>query len=64
MMKIIIIKLSVEFDENIIENIVVFDKIRIIKFHFIIKYKELPLNFNGNKSTPSELSHIEVYCFQ
>lgn len=49
MMKIIIINISVEFDKNIIENIVVFDKIKIIKFYFIIKYKELYLNFNGNK---------------
>lgn len=54
MMKIIIIKISVEFDKNIIENIVVFDKIKIIKFYFIIKYKELYLNF-GNKFILLEL---------
>lgn len=63
MMKIIIINISVEFDKNIIENIVVFDKIRIIKFYFIIKYKELFLNFNGNKFILLELLYIEVYCF-
>lgn len=63
MMKIIIIKISVEFDKNIIENIVVFDKIKIIKFYFIIKYKELYLNFNGNKFILLELLYIEVNCF-